>query len=42
MIKAASTVSRDVRGDHYGKLRLLVDRDRAAQPGDAHVELQQL
>jgi len=38
MIKAASTVSRDIRKDDYGKL---VDRDRAAQSGPAHVELQQ-
>ena len=41
VVKAASTVSRDIRSDDYGKLEgYWVTRDRAAQPGDAPVELQ--
>jgi hypothetical protein len=40
MIKAASTVSRDIRKGRLRQARrLLVDRDRAAQSGSAHVEL---
>ena len=41
MVKAASEVSTDIRGNNFGKLEgYWFERDRSAQPGPAYVELQ--
>ena len=42
MIKAASTVSRDIRKADTASSKAMVDRDRAPQSGPASLELQRL